>query len=217
MSQIAMVTRKRKRIADGYMTAKEAVIDEGFAPEIDWQDEIRLSRVTESDFLREAAWVVLSSGIRESVVRQRFPAISSAFYCWRSAHLIAGNLGVCTVRAFAEFRHRAKIGAIARIAELVNAHGFTSIKACVESEGIAYIRQLPFMGPATAYHFAKNIGLDVVKPDRHLLRVTAAAGYEHPADLCKDISASVGDRVSVIDLVIWRFATLRSDYTEYFA
>ena len=86
-----------------------------------------------------------------------------------------------------------------------------------QSEGVEFIQTLPFMGPATSYHLAKNIGLDVVKPDRHLLRMAAAVGYDSPSLLCEDIAASVGDRVSVVDVVLWRFATLNSNYTDYFA
>ncbi len=46
--------------------------------------------------------------------------------------------------------------------------------------------------------------------------IAATAGYDTPKLLCEDISSSVGDRISVIDLVIWRFATLNSNYLEYF-
>ena len=52
-----------------YLTAKERVIEAGFANEIDWQEEVSLEDLDESTFLRESAWVVLSSGFRETVLR----------------------------------------------------------------------------------------------------------------------------------------------------
>jgi hypothetical protein len=52
-----------------YLTAKERVIEAGFADEIDWQEEVSLEDLDESTFLRESAWVVLSSGFRETVLR----------------------------------------------------------------------------------------------------------------------------------------------------
>lgn len=201
----------------GYLTAKETVVAEGYASEIDWQDNLCLSRITETDFLREAAWVVLSSGMRESVIRTKFPGVSAAFYSWRNARCIAENSGQCVVQALAVFGHRLKMAAIVRITERVCTQGFDRIKTWVGRDGTEYIRTLPFMGPATSYHLAKNLGLDVVKPDRHLLRVAAVAGYDSPSNLCEDISAHVGDRISVVDLVIWRFATLCPDYTDCFA
>jgi hypothetical protein len=52
-----------------YLTAKERVIEAGFADEIDWQEKVSLEDLDESTFLRESAWVVLSSGFRETVLR----------------------------------------------------------------------------------------------------------------------------------------------------
>ena len=79
------------------------------------------------------------------------------------------------------------------------------------------IRCLPFMGPATSYHLAKNLGLDVVKPDRHLLRITDVTGYQSPYEMCCDIAKVTSDKLSVIDLVIWRFATIQRQYLDHFS
>ena len=204
-------------IIDRYLDAKEMVIRAGFSSEIDWQDDVSFSEVTEPDFLREAAWVVLSSGMRESVVRGKFPDISSAFYSWTSAQQIVHNVGRCRRLALKAFSHGPKIEAIITIARRIDGEGFESFTSRIQQDGIDFITSLPFMGPATSYHLAKNIGLDVVKPDRHLLRVAAAAGYPSPTSLCEDISKLVGDKVSVVDLVIWRFATLNPGYEAVFS
>lgn len=210
-----MINTKEK-IGETYLKIKEAVIEKGFAAEIDWQNNIQLSQIRECDFLREAAWVILSSGMRETVIREKFPAISEAFYFWQSANRIVTNLERCSVRALAIFGHQRKIDSIIAIAERIVTDGFENFKICIRDDGVEFIQTLPFMGPATSYHLAKNIGLDVVKPDRHLLRVAASTGYESPEHLCEDIAKSVADRLSVIDLVIWRFATLNPNYIEYF-
>ncbi len=217
MDRMTNIRREPMRIVERYMTAKETVTEKGFASEIDWQDEIQFSQVTESDMLREAAWVVLSSGMRETVIREKFPYISAAFHSWQSAKCITASSEQCRSRALAVFCHKRKINAIITIAKRICEQGFEEFKKCIHEEGIEFIQTLPYMGPATSYHLAKNIGLDVVKPDRHLLRVAAAAGYDNPALLCEDIAALVGDRVSVVDLVIWRFATLNPDYAKHFA
>ena len=114
------------------------------------------------------------------------------------------------------FGHWRKIDAIINIARKMHEEGFGTIKSRIEREGVEFIQLLPFMGPATSFHLAKNIGLNVVKPDRHLQRVSAAVGYENPKHLCEDISKIIGDRVSVVDLVIWRFATINPNYTDFF-
>ena len=77
---------------------------------------------------------------------------------------------------------------------------------------IDYISTFPNMYPATSYHFAKNLGIDVVKPDRHLLRISKKLGFKSPYDFCSEISHQSGDKISVIDLIFWRFANMNKNY-----
>jgi len=204
-------------IVEVYLQAKEYVVKKGFGEEIDWQESIRFSQIEELDFLRESAWVVLSSGMSEAVIRRKFPSISEAFHFWRSAAYITENADNCRKKALGIFGHRGKIEAIISIAQRIFTQGFNIFKGYIKRDGVRFIRSLPFMGPATSYHLAKNIGLDVVKPDRHLLRVAFVTGFDSPETLCERIAEAVGDRISVIDLVIWRFATLNRNYVEFFA
>jgi hypothetical protein len=210
------MTYRQRRISEIYTQIKEVVIRAGFKSEIDWQNNIQLSLISEHDFLREAAWVILSSGMRETIIRRKFPAISAAFYYWLDTKKITQNAKQCRICALLVFGHRQKVNAIITIAEQIYSQGFENFKIRINTDGVEFIQSLPFMGPATSYHLAKNIGLDVVKPDRHLLRVAAAAGYDSPKLLCEEISKCVGDRISVVDLVIWRFATLEPHYTKCF-
>ena len=102
-------------------------------------------------------------------------------------------------------------------AERVAEDGFDAIKTRLAGGDISYLQTFPFMGPATSYHLAKNLGMDVVKPDRHLLRITCAVGYESPDAMCRDIGTTVGERLSVVDLVLWRYATLNPAYLDDFS
>lgn len=206
-----------RKLAEAYLGAKERLVTSGFAPEIDWQDNLCLSRISETDFLREAAWVVLSSGMRESIIRGRFWAISDAFRQWRRATEILEHRFDCECHALEVFGHKRKISAILSIVEEVARNGFVRIKEQIQREGVSFLRTLDFIGPVTCYHLAKNIGLDVVKPDRHLVRVAQATGYLDPADLCHAIAEWTGDKVSVVDLVIWRFATIEPRYRAWFS
>ena len=51
---IKSFSKKRAKIIEKYLNAKELVISKGFAAEIDWQDGVRLSEISERYFLREA-------------------------------------------------------------------------------------------------------------------------------------------------------------------
>jgi hypothetical protein len=210
-----MADRRLERIVDFYTLAKNVVVGGGFGDEIRWQDKIKLSELNESNFLLEAAWVVFSSGMRESVIRQKFPEITTAFCDWSSAEQITANALECRYSAHIAFGHLGKIDSIIEIAKKITDLGFEIFKKKIDSEGIAFLQSLPFIGPATCFHLAKNIGLDVVKPDRHLLRISALAGYKNPADFCAAISRVVGDRVSVVDLVVWRYATMNPGYGHF--
>lgn len=203
-------------LASAYMWAKRHVIDSGYACEIDWQDAVAFDSITERDFLREAAWVVLSCGMRESVIRSKFPAISLAFLEWESAEQIMTHRRGCYEAARRYFNHHKKIEAILHIAEHVSESKFPVVQNFIRCHGVDYLMQLPYMGPATSRHFAKNIGLSMAKPDRHLIRIATKAGYRSPQSMCSDIAGLVGDKVAVVDLVLWRYATLHKNYLDLF-
>lgn len=205
------------RLINQYVDAREFVIANGFDGEIDWQFGLDFSVTGECDFLREGAWVILSSGMREAVIRQKFYDISTAFMGFSSAIEIVRNYDVCRIKALRVFNHTKKIDAILSMSWRVAMDGFQKVKHSTEHYGVDYLRSFDFIGPATGYHLAKNLGLSVSKPDRHLCRVAEVSGFDSVQHLCEEISMATGDPVPVVDLVIWRFATLRSDYKNWFS
>lgn len=204
-------------LLDVYLTMKEAVVARGFAWEIDWQAERRLDQIGESEFLRESAWTVLSAGFRETVVRRLFGPICDAFLGLQSAAVIQANRVGCRQAALEVFGNRRKIDAILDITCVVAASGFEVIRRRVREEDVRFLQTLPYIGPITAFHLAKNLGLPVVKPDRHLQRIATTAGFASPRELCELISNRVGEPVQVVDVVLWRYATLFRDYVTVFA
>jgi hypothetical protein len=204
------------RIACAYMSAKSFVIEAGYYSEIYWQESTQFDSIEESYFLREAAWVILSSGMREAIVRQKFPMISKSFFNWHSAKKIVDNKKKCLEGALQYFGHRRKIESIIQVSAHVHLNGFDNVCRSIEKDGIEYIMQFPYMGPVTSYHFAKNLGMPVSKPDRHLCRIAKAVGYNSPQLMCSDIAELTGEKVSVIDLIFWRFATLQKNYMSFF-
>lgn len=204
--------RRDQPLAAMYESFRETVVRSGFGPELHWQAGVDLDVTTETHFLREAAWVVLTTGFNERVIRHRFRQISEAFFDWSSAQRVSEAKCTCRPRALAVFSNRAKIDAIIEIAEIVAEAGFPRVKNRIRSEGVRFLQELPYIGPVTSFHLAKNIGLAVVKPDRHLVRLSRVAGCKSPSELCSQISQITGDGLAVVDLVLWRFATLQPDY-----
>ena len=208
-----------QELITAYVHARQQVVDAGFLEEICWQETRTLSKVGETEFLSQLAWVVLAGGMSETVIRNLFPRISKAFGGFRSARFINDNQHVCRENGLAVFGHAGKIEAIVSAAYRICDEGFVNVRTSIKENAIEYLQTYSYLGPATSYHLAKNLGVDVVKPDRHLLRFADVANYESPACLCKEISDFVGERVAVVDLILWRYATLSrsylSDFTQF--
>lgn len=194
-----------------YSTIKSIVIESGYYYEIEWQKKINVNIINENYFIREAAWVILSSGMKEQIIRKLFLRISEAFFNWSLDDIIP-NISNCRKNALKIFKHKKKIDAIIYIIKYVKNNGFEKVKNSIKEGEIDYISTFPYMGPATSYHFAKNLGIDVVKPDRHLLRISKKLGFKSPYDFCSEISHQSGDKISVIDLIFWRFANMNKNY-----
>ena len=201
-------SNKQRHIAKAYLVAKNRLIKLGYEEEIDWQYDVSLDHLTESKFLRESAWVILNSGMKETVIRKHFYHISNAFNNWKSAIDISNNSFACRKRALVYFNHKPKIDAIISIAKRISKDGFSKLLSEIKAYGVDYLRQFPFLGPATSIHLAKNIGLNVAKPDRHLKRIAFNTGYNNVQEMCNDISIMTEDPIPVVDIVLWRFSTL---------
>lgn len=197
-----------------YLFAKMIVIDEGFSHEIAWQSNLCFDDVDESTFLREIGWVILSSGMKSKVVQKIFNNISTCFYNWKAANVIAKNEGRCFQEALRFFNNKSKISAIIDAAKKVQSFGFCKLKELIKKNPLEVLLGFKYIGPTTVYHLAKNIGLPFAKPDRHLKRIAESENYYSVQDLCEDISKSCGDSVPVVDIVLWRFATIEPNYIK---
>lgn len=204
-------TAKRRAALEFYVAAKEHVIRAGFGWEIDWQEQLTLESVNEQHVLREQAWVVLSSGMRAAIVARLFEQVTRAFWDWDAA-AIQENPSRCVARALAAFSHPGKVNAIATNCQMLAEEGLDEWKQELRAQGPTRLMRFRYIGPVTCWHLAKNVGLDVVKPDRHLLRMARASGTRDPDSLCALFANMTGDRLAVVDLVLWRYATLRPHY-----
>lgn len=195
-----------EHLARAYLAAKRDVIDQGYVDEVAWQLRAGAEPMNESLFVREAAWVVLSAGMRESVVRQVFPALDQA--CGRfDPHWLTQHRSQARADSLAVFRHERKIDAILDIADTAASLGTDGLCAAL-ADPQAFLTSLPYVGPVTWRHLAKNLGAPVAKPDRHLLRFARAAGWQSVDEMCEEISSWLGDPVPVVDVVLWRWSVL---------
>lgn len=198
-----------------FVRARTSVEMSAFSKEVDWLRSVRVDSISESEFLREAAWVVVNSGFRESTARRLFPHISLAFFDWRSAGLIAEQSERCIEIASCVFRHDGKLRAIAQAAEIVDAVGMANIRVSLLDEPVEFLKSFSYIGPITVWHLAKNLGCDVAKPDRHLVRLATYFGFDCVQRFCGEIAEAAQERISVVDLILWRFIASQNHFAAH--
>lgn len=208
---------RETNLVRAYLQAKQIVLNSPYGDEI--VEVLReTSEISESEFLRELAWVILSAGIAEAVVRKKFAPISQCFRNWESARQISDNVEECVASALSHFRHEGKIGAIATAAVRLSVAGsFERVRARILVDPIRELRSFAYIGPVTAFHVAKNVGLRVAKPDRHLFRLAQSNGFNSVNEFCETIAHFLGEDIRRVDSVLWRFATIHRDYLDRFS
>lgn len=195
-----------------YTFAKEAVIASGWQHQIDWQASRNIDDVTEQEFLRDYAWVVMNSGMRFNVTKKLFPKWDQAFHEFKRASVIVAWENGCRAAALEAFGHKGKVEAVITTAKRIDKEGWPTIRKAIKKDPLVELKTFPFLGDVTKYHMAKNLGVDVAKPDRHLVRIADLAGEGDVQTFCRRISELSGDKVPVVDIVLWRYATIDKDY-----
>lgn len=182
----------------GYHVAWRQVY-EHYSDEVFWAERLQDVKPDLHYVMREAAWVIVGSGFRHKVARQIWPDLIVAFRGFDPARIDDS----CLAPALRILNHEAKMLAIIAIARILRDEGIEPILA--DAHDPPRLTRLPFIGKVTCYHFAKLLGVDVVKPDVHLERAAKAAGYDTPLALCTKLRELTSDRLTVVDSVLWRY------------
>jgi hypothetical protein len=197
------------QLSQGYIAIKRAVIEAGFVEEILWQSKADLSSLTTDCFLTEAAWVIMATGLSDSVVRLKFPEVRAAMRDFRVADVVLYADEVEN-SAISTFRNPKKISSIVAIARVLDELGVDGLRNKLSYEAEEFLQSLPYIGATTWMHLAKNVGVPKAKSDRHLLRLASSLHRESVDDLCSEISEWCDEPVPVVDIVLWRWCLLHA-------
>lgn len=168
---------------------KQKVIDAGFQKEITWAENIKCRH--SSDFFAEYVWVVVSSGMKNQIAQKIYKKVMGA---------VIDRVPINTV-----FGHKGKVKAINQV--LANLKELY-LEYLMDNDKLSWLEaRLPYIGGITKYHLAKNLGLDVCKPDRHLVRIANKYSMT-PQKLCLKLAHETESKVAVVDQIIWRAANL---------
>jgi hypothetical protein len=175
--------------AGTYLDLKREIIERGYADDVTWAEGVG-ECPSADDFQREHAFVVCNSGMRAQVAVPIFRRVQEALGKGAALSTVFGHEKKCEAIQYV-YDNRERL--------------FEEYKSA--EDRLAYLETLPHIGPITKYHLAKNFGVDCVKPDRHLVRV--ARMYETtPDEMCRRLHEELGDRIGLVDLVIWRAGNL---------
>lgn len=168
-----------------YLQIRARLVELGHGEDYTWSETLKPPTTAEA-MACEYVWVVLNSGMRNTVARKIFDRV------WPRV-----SAGEPISRVFG---HKGKVAAIEHVWSH-RADYFTCLQAATDV--IGWCASLPWIGDITKYHLAKNLGADVAKPDRWLVRLAEASG-ETVDELCRRLAAATGDRVATVDVVLWR-------------
>ena len=174
-----MITLRRFR------RLEQAICEAGYAEDISWSEALGPPEDAEA-FGRAAAYVIINSGMKNEVAELIYAKCLKAIERGRSVTKVYG--------------HYAKARAIDAIWQNRLRHFGTFVAT---DDKLAFCHALPWIGPVTQYHLAKDLGVDVAKPDVHLARL-AVRDRTTVERMCKRLSKQSGYRVATIDTILWR-------------
>lgn len=158
----------------------------GFADEdIAWSEHTE-PPPTPEHFASEAIFVICNSGMHNRTAKLIFDRVFEAIRAQEPV--------------FKALAHKAKASAIETIWRDRQAlfDGYFAAQ-----DKLKFCGDLPCLGPITKYHLAKNLGIDVAKPDRHLVRL-AALDHETAQALCDRLGRATGLKSCTVDILLWR-------------
>lgn len=173
------------------------------------------NEITTKEFFREYTWCVYTSGFNARVVSKMFPALREVYEPLDGVFSDLKVSGINSIdivnQALMICNNKRKVKAILDTAFIggqeIKKSGW-SIYKNTKLNSPDKLKELPFIGPITCFHLARNIGLlNFVKPDLHMNRLATRWHFENPVELCKSIQKEFNIPLGIVDLVLWYAAS----------
>lgn len=141
------------------------------------------------DLASDAIFVICNSGMKHTVAREIYHRVMAALEEGRMSASVFGHVGKASAIIYIWQNRRGLL------------EEFRALKT--DDERLAWCGGLPWIGPITKYHLAKNLGVDCAKPDVHLQRLADLHG-ETVDGLCGRLAEEIGWRKATVDVILWR-------------
>ena len=180
-----------------------------YQKEMDQISSVKHDEVDPTFFFNEYTWVVHATGFSAKAVGKFIPRLIDAYGPYFELASLNSDKAVERVKSVCN--NPQKIKAVHKTSVLmlkgIQKNGWDKFK----KENLSHpklLQDLPYIGPVTCFHLARNIGLlECVKPDLHLIRLADHWGFPDCISMCKSMGEGYGLPLGIIDLVVWYAAS----------
>lgn len=181
---------KTDELIDFFKDAKIYCLMEGHKEEIEITRKRTFNQMKPLNLIQEYVWVVINSGMKNQVAEKIYARF------WKEQDFdVIGHPGKreAIIKAFLKYKQ-----------------WFKDLQQAPDK--IEYLGSLHYIGKITKYHLARNLGIDCAKPDRHLVRLAERFNFVDVQEMCQYISIKTGERIGVVDVILWRYCNLKGAY-----
>ena len=180
-----------------YLKIRKLVIDHG--QDLDWLQHPK--RPTTAEKMSEhIIYTQMGSFWKETNVGKYFPKVMAALRAGTPVRQVFKNKRKAKAIEFA-WRNRDRLFAeLKTFPTSFNAPCYEVTKADLDL--VEWCDKIPYLGEKTKFLAAREFGANVPKPDIWMERFAAYSG-EEVLSMCKRLARATGDRIAVVDLVLW--------------
>lgn len=177
-------------IIEFYANAREYCVKAGFQWEIDAVQNRYFKNIDIGDFLEAYVFCVFNVRTKNQIAQKMFDT-----FCESGCDLNT-------------IRHSNKRKAIGEGIDKCGRWWAGLLNCSTDMERVEFLDTLPMIGEITKYHLARNLGMDVAKPDVHLVRLMKRFQFDDVQDMCKYVADITEDRIGTVDVILWRAMNL---------
>jgi len=202
------------KLIELYVSCLQEVLKRGWAKEVRQNRERPpIDTIDKTRFFHEYAFCVFASFFKWRTVNSKWRDLTRVFRDWDYEEICQHDNEI-DQEAMRIFGNKRKVKAILKCANKLSEEGWDKFRASLVgadlSNQLKLLDDLPGIGKAARYQLAAAIGIDVAKPDRYLLQFASKYGFgateEGVQRFTKQISDLVGERLKVVDYVLWRYS-----------
>lgn len=212
------------KLEDSLKSNYEKVTQKSFEKEYQWARNLVFDEKTDDWYFDTLKFIAFYSGFKAGTVTNKTDVINKHFSDFRTVANY-GNEDIDRIMSDLEMiRHKRKIEGVIEnakaIVEIIEDEDYGSVQKYIESfkpnKSKARLKdfynilrsKFAYLGDVTAFHFMMEIGLDVVKPDRVLVRIFKRLRliddekqYFELIEHARNFSKATGEKIRYIDLV----------------